>query len=761
MQLLRDEQGQTMVFGAISMFLLVSFTALVYNVGQVTSARVEMQNAADASARSGALAEANLVSTVAFLNDGMAYIYYNMMRYATNVTVFGTLAELKETGPPYPSDALVGVQEPVQRYNDAFREADEWIPRCYTWLDTIGRMERAIALSGNLLVKREMRRAAVENAPHDVDGSRKGIEAIAIFPDFTMVPQVGGYLRLDIDQIDPNNGWHITSNTGYMIEIRRLADHHWSITSTDSVQIEVQRLGPNHYLLTTGTRKLEIQRPSSTHVIAKVTGPDPTHIDCQFLAGIGWAIDAVSEKVRVQYQPFRDGGFLVTVTPPGTSTGVRRGPDGRLQEWTGSSWGPVPGDRDEISVGGKTIPIQRSSTIALPGNASLHLPNTIRIGSLTFDIPDRVSIGNTGIRLRRDSVRITARVGPATFVIDDMGTQPHLEINGLTTQDADGRWRILSDRGTRHRLQWPDPSDNFWVYEYVSNAAYLYDDHIRRLALHAIQDNDPYTTAHGGADPAWTEWFNPVTGTLVTPTAYHQSRRSWDPQFTNHVEYDEDGDPIEYIRKFARDMFDRHDKKYVSIDLNAFPRPLRLTDDFLKFGINVAVWREKDEAVLEGGEEGVLRFNLFENPPWGYFAVASARCAFLDNTENPPQWRTTFDTSAEIDSWVEQSHQNLYEPVWTAVLVSTRESVKSEHIDCIPPDTGTNFVWRGLAGGRYTWLGHHTRGGATWHEPDPPDEYEQFQRPRQDVAERFRNMRNRQGRRFDHTSPDLPGAIDH
>jgi len=34
---------------------------------------------------------------------------------------------------------------------------------------------------------------------------------------------------------------------------------------------------------------------------------------------------------------------------------------------------------------------------------------------------------------------------------------------------------------------------------------------------------------------------------------------------------------------------------------------------------------------------------------WGYFALASARCAFLDNTERPPRWRTTFDTSAEID----------------------------------------------------------------------------------------------------------------
>jgi putative Flp pilus-assembly TadE/G-like protein len=762
MRLVRDESGQTMVFGAIALFILVSFTALVFNVGQVVSHRIEVQNAADAAARSGALTEANLVSTLAFLNDGMAYLYYNMMRYSTNVAVFGTLAELKETGPPYPSDARVGVPNVVQRYDQAFQEADTWVPRCYTWLGTINRVERAITLSANLLVKREMRRSAVENAEHLVNGQTKGIEAIAIFPDFTFLPHLGGYLRLDIDQIDPNNGWHIVSNTGYMIEIRRLALNHWRITSTDGVQIEVRRMGPNHYILTTGAQELDIQRPTPNHVIAKVTGPNPTNIDCRFLGGLGWAINAVSKDVRVEYEPFRDGGFMITVTPGG-SVGVRRGANGKLEQWNGSAWVPIPGDIDEIAVGGKTIPIQRSSTIALPGNASLHLPNRIRIGAVDFTIPDHIRVGGTGITLRADSVRIDATVGPAHFVIDDMGAQPTLVVNGLTTADADGRWRILSQRGTRHRMQWPDPSDNFWIYEHTSNAAYLAEDSLRRLAHHAIQDNDPYTTTSAGELPAWTQWFNPETGTVTGPEDYHQSRPSWGSQFTNHI--GTDGKP--YVRRFVSDMYDRNSKQYLSIDLAQIPRPLRLTDDFLKFGINVAVWRDKDKPLLEGGKKHSLRPNLFRNPSWGYFGVAAARCAFLDTTQSIPKWRTTFDTSSEINTWVEMGFQNLYEPVWTGMLVSTRESVKSEHIDSIPPDTGTNFVWRGLAGGSYTWL-THTYGGATWHDPDPPEEFDQFRRARDDVPAKFRNMRMRNrgsqggdGPAFDHTSADLPDAIDH
>lgn len=750
MRLIRDTRGQTMVFGAISLFILVSFVAMVANVGELVSHRTEMQNAADAAARSGALAEANLVSTVAFLNDGMAYLYYNALRYATNVVVFGTLAELKED-PANPPDSVVGVANPVQRYDEAYREAEEWIPRCYEWMNVIGRMERAMALSGEYLVRREIRRSAVANASHIVGQGEKGVEAVALFPDFTFRPHYGGYLRLDIDQIDPNNGWHITSNTGYMIEIRRMGPYDWQITSTDGVQINIKRVAMNHYILTTGSQKLEIQRPTADHVIARVTGPDPTHIDCRYLDGVGWAIHAVSEDIEVSYRPFEHGGFLL-VCNPGGSVGVRRGPDGKLQQWNDATqqWEPVPGDRDEVTIGGKTIPIQHSNQIALPNNTTLSLPNEIRIGPIRFTIPDSVQIGNTGILLRDDSVRITARVGPVTFVVDDLGDQPHLDVNGLTTQDADGRWRILSHRGTRHRLRWPDPSDNYWIYEYVSNASYLFDDSIQRLAHHAIYDNDPSVPPGGKDPPAWTEWYNPASGNLVSLSAYHQTR-------------DLDGDPLtpgDTIRATAGDMVRRDDGRYVSLDLNAFPRPLRLTDDFLKFGINVGVWRDKDSPLLEGGKRGILRFNLFENPSWGYFAIASARCAFLDGPASARRWRTTFDTREQIDEWVATSYQNLYEPVWTAKLVAVRKAILDDHIDAVPPDTGTSFMLRGLVSGHYTWMGR-TRGGATWHDPDPPEEWPQFRRPMDEIPAKFRNIRNREGKRLDYLSPQMEDALDH
>jgi hypothetical protein len=473
---------------------------------------------------------------------------------------------------------------------------------------------------------------------------------------------------------------------------------------------------------------------------------------------------------------------------------VKRDENGGLVQWDGTDWVPVPGDREEINVGGQTLPISRSSTIDLPGNSTLQLPNTIRIGAVRFTIPDSVEIAGTGIQLMYpDSVRITASVGPARFVIDDTGAQPHLVINGLTTADADGIWRVLGQMGTRHRLTQPDRGDNFWIYEHAGNAAHFYQDSIQRLARHAIFDNDP--VGQTGAAPAWTEWFSPITGQLVNAAAgpanpgsnppddpnlsadaYAQSRPSWDARFRDY----EDSDGNWFVRRYPSDMQNRNrtarpytysstQRPYISLDLNRIPRPLRLTDDFLKFGFNVAVWRDRSPAFLEGSEGGSLSLKLFENPPWGYFAVASARCAFLDNTAVPAGWRETFPTRAGIRSWVESSYQNLYEPVWTAKLVSTREAIITEHLktevdDEYPgldvDDSGTIFMWKGLAG-HYV---HHWSGSkdpAAWHDPHPPDDFRNSRALRQDVAQKFQSMRNRGGNVFNYRDTRIEEVIDH
>jgi len=67
----KDQGGQTLVFLAIVMFALVCFFALVVNVGDRVTAKVELQNAADASVMAGGIWNARGMNMISILNVGM------------------------------------------------------------------------------------------------------------------------------------------------------------------------------------------------------------------------------------------------------------------------------------------------------------------------------------------------------------------------------------------------------------------------------------------------------------------------------------------------------------------------------------------------------------------------------------------------------------------------------------------------------------------------------------------------------------------
>lgn len=66
-----DQGGQTLIFIAIVMFALVCFFALVVNVGDRITAKVEMQNAADAAVMAGGIWNARGMNMISILNVGM------------------------------------------------------------------------------------------------------------------------------------------------------------------------------------------------------------------------------------------------------------------------------------------------------------------------------------------------------------------------------------------------------------------------------------------------------------------------------------------------------------------------------------------------------------------------------------------------------------------------------------------------------------------------------------------------------------------
>ena len=62
-----DESGQAIVFGALTLFILVLAVVVVYNVGAVVAERMQLQQAADAAATAGAQIEANAISSIAWM----------------------------------------------------------------------------------------------------------------------------------------------------------------------------------------------------------------------------------------------------------------------------------------------------------------------------------------------------------------------------------------------------------------------------------------------------------------------------------------------------------------------------------------------------------------------------------------------------------------------------------------------------------------------------------------------------------------------
>ncbi|MFP4176697.1 MAG: pilus assembly protein TadG-related protein, partial [Candidatus Brocadiia bacterium] len=95
-ELRREEDGQSIVFGVISIFLVLMFGAMVLGVGRVATRRIQMQFAADSAAYSAATMESDCLNAIALLNSTMARTRARTLRYVSDVNMYGVLAELRD-----------------------------------------------------------------------------------------------------------------------------------------------------------------------------------------------------------------------------------------------------------------------------------------------------------------------------------------------------------------------------------------------------------------------------------------------------------------------------------------------------------------------------------------------------------------------------------------------------------------------------------------------------------------------------------------
>lgn len=734
----RDESGQALAFGALTFFVMSCFVAFALNVGQVSGRKLQLQNAADEGAYAGAAALANVLSEIAWLNDAQAHLYYHAMRQAVDVTVYGVLKELALHGPPYPADGIVAGSDdgavsslaspsmtyPVL-YDEAYQEAMTWFPRYDEWTRRMGQMQWGLAAIGPSLARREIWNAVYRTMGRDPAVPDPDLQ-VALFPDFRLLPDPDDYYRLDITryQQDPA-GWLLADSNGFWVRTLILGPHDWSVQSSLGLDLVVSHPTDTRYVLT--------------------VQPGPQVITLDFYPGLGWVVQMPGFSI----QPGPHGGY--EISGPGGTEEFRRGPDGELQQWSGGGWQTLSGGT--VTVDGVEIPIHQED-IQISGNppTTVHLdPLWIEFGNIRITpTPGNLRIegqfGPAWVTVDEDYVVCN---GLSTKNADGLWRRWHGDRvrHRMSAVDAD-EWvyelkkigAYLQNEPSGERFGWmraiqdnnPSGMTPLWAYNAAANPFGWFDPATgvaldpkaysqTRVCWHPEDHACPlHGAACGGdagtglsppVDGGWHE-IDPLTGLetwIVCPVCTQAAGDA----------LDDDGDGKSDVRKHQADVappgYFAPPPHYMSARVTNFPRlyapqgplappelriarPLVLTEDFFRYGINIAVVKKGSSG--GAGEEFNLVSDRFPHEPQRV-AVASAKCGLRDTVTGLFRYR--FATDLQRAAWVNGDPENLYVADWEARLWSVRDAILDADIDAdvAAGDTGLTYLFRGLQATRW------------------------------------------------------------
>ena len=510
-----DESGQGILFAAASLVLLVGFVALVYNVGRLTERRTKIQLAADAAAYSGAMVEANSLSTIGWINSAMAQIYYNSLKYAVDVNVTGVAAKMElilSQGDPGQGEAVSAFQEIVSRRGDDLLRAKQWM------LD-LSRIENAIAILTPRLVEEEM--FAVAARAGAVAG-RPAVERVSLYPSYRMFPLDSSSMSFLIEQF--GNGWRITNLRGGSNEMVSifLIDNEWRLTySNDGIVIQevvIDQEGPQRW-------RIRYYQPPGNLIQEIILLHDDQ---------LGWVVwgstqqpgggtTSIPEIIFTPVDMDGDGANEGTrVTQGGTSQVFMRGPEGDLYLWSTELEQYVNMTSNQTEIGGVIVRINVTNVIRFPG------------GSAEIGDPTHVHVGRAHLVLR-DPPTISTDLGPVHVSVQGFDPDSfNISVGGFSLRyaDADGEWRKYYNRTEefwwRHRLTEQEP---------VADALqqWQYDRQVMGAHLQAEPNTDRYIMQHavaerfGSALPDWlwtldhqNGWFDPLTARPHNSSWRHQ-----------------------------------------------------------------------------------------------------------------------------------------------------------------------------------------------------------------------------------------------
>ena len=807
----RDERGQGIIFAAASLVVLVGFVALVYNLGRVIEGRTRMQVAADSAAYSGAMVEANSLSSIGWINSAMAQTYYNSLKYAVdvNVTAVAARMELIQNG---------GVPGPaVAAHYQAWLLAQQALPQAKSWMVQLSQTENAIAILTPRLLAEEMFATA----------TRAGGERLSVFPAQRLFPYPESSVSYSIEQL--GNGWRITnltSGSNEMIQVTlENGDWHilYSLEGITETEVVITQEAPNRWKISFydhGVLTQEIYLVKTDDlgwvVWGRTVDPngDSTPLPNITFEAVDMDGDGVNEGTRV--------------TCNGISQVFMRGPNGDLYLWNNNTSAYENMTSSETEIAGVRVRMNVTNVINFPGGASA-----------TIGDPTHVTIGRAHITLS-DPPTISTGLGPVQISV--RGFDPNsfgISVGGfsLTQGDADGRWRKWSNPNeevwSRHQLTEVVPEHGGlkqWQYDHETSGAMLSQERnmIRYVYNHAFADRGIPLNAL----PAWTAWFDPLSGRprqpmwrhtypiplgleIIHPNnqnpppedVYYQTapcRSSLmggcggtgivavlndpnDPTRGTHLErcpvchgIDHDGvdgtdirifladipngrvipwagpDPAAYNDYITDGLPGVRDTDYLDSRVHlpvayGIPAPagypLVLTDEFFKYGVNVGAWKSPDIPML---------FPQALQPAWGYVAISSARVGV---PEAGGGLRYQFDSKLDRAAWVEQDPSNLYLAGVTARLYPSRDQMQDYDLDedilqgtaiTVESENALSYLWDAILSAQFA-AGHASNG---W--------LDQFDgHGDASIATALRNMTNREGDRFDYGDQGIGEVVEH
>ena len=540
---MRGEDGQAIVVGALTMLFVLASVLFVYQVGIAVDRKIELQDAADSAAYSGATIKAVCVNNVEWLSGCMVYVYNSMMTYAFDNMYFSGTTRTEQ-----PVD--------IANYDEAYAQASEWIERGHRWLERLAIMQEAIANAAPRMIHNEVYDAALAN----------GADYVALWPD---VPEYEYFL----DRNDSLNcvfrpyggGVYIASNTDYVLQVDRPGRGgryfefciHDPLHAANGVNASEARA---FHITGDSTR-------GQTHA-SGIRGNTIT-----FYAGPVFFLDdrwPVQDANGVDYfevtlkRGGEDGAVLYQLPPVYISEGS----------------GDVP---FSVSVGAAGI--RATITYMLHWND----------GRPQADIDSvYVDIGGTEIVSRPGGyLQVTGRVSNSGGLSADYyyeqpaGGPLFLDIDGFNNSTGYDPAEGFADLGgVKARLLYKDG-----CYQYEKRRR-LVDDY-----PYFVEDNYARFLNRGVSSPGYG-----------IDRAFGRTRQG-DDYSTGVME-----DGTRYVVVPQRETLGDRAPDYQAIDLLRLPMPLIVTEDFLKYGVNVGCWGKPESGKL-----------LFKTPEHGSFAVACAR----------------------------------------------------------------------------------------------------------------------------------------